>query len=461
MCKKHTSPAIPSPVPAAVPVPRSTVPAPVIPTTAIEHHRQILETRAAGNRLHHKLLLLLLQMAETHGYRALGRASFREYVRKDLKYKRTQANEFLRVARRLKELPLSVEAFDVGEISWSCLEEISRVAGKKSELKWLDFAAGHTWEQLQREVQKAIADGRDSPRDDTYALPEVTTRTILDLDLAEQDLIDKVLRKAAMELDSSLEEKPPERKKLILYIFLLFLQTEPSGMPKGRKEIEHKLFQILYALCPKCLAAYLLTRDGRVRVPLEDVLSVEGCAEKVTLRPEDQVIKGEVLEERDRPNNRSIVKKVLMKYGKRCAIPGCDCELGLHVHHVVFRRHGGPTEVWNLAAVCARHHAAVHTGLLEVFLDPSGSLICRAAADTIDQQVAQSERKKLAAEPVAVPDRAPPVAPAALAALPAPCAPAAPSAPVDAAGTVAAPAIVASTTPVDAAGTAAAPPDGA
>jgi hypothetical protein len=74
-------------------------------------------------------------MEETRGYRALGRATFREYVKQDLKYSRTQAGEFLRVAKRLKNLPRTVEAYDSGEISWSCFEEISRVAGGKTEAK--------------------------------------------------------------------------------------------------------------------------------------------------------------------------------------------------------------------------------------------------------------------------------------------------------------------------------------
>jgi hypothetical protein len=57
--------------------------------------------------------------------------------------------------------------------------------------------------------------------------------------------------------------------------------------------------------------------------------------------------------------------------------------------------------VYNLIATCARHHAAVHAGLLEVFLDQSGNLICRAVADAVRQDVVESERRKLAERPVA------------------------------------------------------------
>jgi hypothetical protein len=90
-----------------------------------------------------------------------------------------------------------------------------------------------------------------------YGLPQVTTRMAVDLTLAEQALLDRALRKAAAEIDAIFDGKPVDRKKLLLYVACLFLETGPSGIPKGRKEIEKKLYQILYALCPKCLASYL------------------------------------------------------------------------------------------------------------------------------------------------------------------------------------------------------------
>ena len=46
-----------------------------------------------------------------------------------------------------------------------------------------------------------------------------------------------------------------------------------------------------------------------------------------------------------------------------CIVPGCTLPPSrCDAHHVVWWRHGGPTDVDNLALLCARHHSAVHAG---------------------------------------------------------------------------------------------------
>lgn len=42
----------------------------------------------------------------------------------------------------------------------------------------------------------------------------------------------------------------------------------------------------------------------------------------------------------------------------RCRI--CGTGGSLHVHHIVFRSHGGPDELWNLISLCQHHHNAAH-----------------------------------------------------------------------------------------------------
>ena len=44
----------------------------------------------------------------------------------------------------------------------------------------------------------------------------------------------------------------------------------------------------------------------------------------------------------------------------------------LHVHHVVFRGHGGKTNESNLLCVCTRCHSMIHQGLLHVQRDEVG-----------------------------------------------------------------------------------------
>jgi hypothetical protein len=67
-----------------------------------------------------------------------------------------------------------------------------------------------------------------------------------------------------------------------------------------------------------------------------------------------------------------------------CAIPGC----GLHydrckLHHVIWWRHGGRTDLDNLLPVCSRHHHKIHDSGWEVTLGPNRELTIRYPDGTV------------------------------------------------------------------------------
>jgi Domain of unknown function (DUF222) len=55
---------------------------------------------------------------------------------------------------------------------------------------------------------------------------------------------------------------------------------------------------------------------------------------------------------------------VLKRDGHRCQVPGCTTSRGLDLHHIVHWSKHGPTDTWNLIAMCARHHRMHHHGRL-------------------------------------------------------------------------------------------------
>jgi hypothetical protein len=61
-----------------------------------------------------------------------------------------------------------------------------------------------------------------------------------------------------------------------------------------------------------------------------------------------------------------------------CAIPGC----GVHydrckLHHVIWWRHGGRTDLDNLLPVCVRHHHKIHDAGWNITLGPNRELTIR------------------------------------------------------------------------------------
>ena len=67
-----------------------------------------------------------------------------------------------------------------------------------------------------------------------------------------------------------------------------------------------------------------------------------------------------------------------------CAIPGCTvrydrCEL----HHVIWWRNGGRTDLDNLLPICSRHHGKIHDYGWTIELGPNRQLTIRFPDGTI------------------------------------------------------------------------------
>lgn len=62
--------------------------------------------------------------------------------------------------------------------------------------------------------------------------------------------------------------------------------------------------------------------------------------------------------------------RILFERDRGCRHPGCGRTRHLHAHHVRFWRHGGTTDTDNLILLCSTHHRALHNG--EFAITPRG-----------------------------------------------------------------------------------------
>jgi len=53
-------------------------------------------------------------------------------------------------------------------------------------------------------------------------------------------------------------------------------------------------------------------------------------------------------------------EQVLARDGHCCTVPGCRRNIGLDLHHIEYRSHGGDHSLANLTTLCDLHHRAVH-----------------------------------------------------------------------------------------------------
>ena len=62
-------------------------------------------------------------------------------------------------------------------------------------------------------------------------------------------------------------------------------------------------------------------------------------------------------------------RRLVILRDRGCRVPGCQADRLLQVHHVIHwdPDHGaGPTDTWNLACLCPRHHRLHHQGKLGI-----------------------------------------------------------------------------------------------
>src|SRR5262249_49263307 len=85
---------------------------------------------------------LILAAYPSHAWALLGYASLSEYIDHFLGHAPRQTRERLRVAEALERLPLVAHALESGELCWSVVREVSRVATAETEREWIELARG-------------------------------------------------------------------------------------------------------------------------------------------------------------------------------------------------------------------------------------------------------------------------------------------------------------------------------
>jgi hypothetical protein len=357
-------------------VPRSCpVPAGVPTISPEELHRYLLWAHRLENDIRYRFIEGLRAIEEGQLYLALGAPSTQAYAEEHFGWERSQVYDALRVARRLDDLPRTKEAFLRG-FPYSRVEEITRVASPETEGEWIAFAEKSTMKKLRLEVRSARENGRKRPRRGSYGLPGVKMKLPFALSPEEYALVEKALGKTAKELSARLPEPSDEigPKEALLFIMKRVLETDPETALEGRVEREDSIYTILYHRCPDCHRSHLATEDGPVEVSTEAVDRVEGRAHKVEIQPEEEVPPAGPPDPRepaiDRPNPRSLLRRLYLRDGRVCANPKCRRTDHLQGHHIDARAEGGRTALWNEILLCPMCHALVELGLIEIVGNP-------------------------------------------------------------------------------------------
>jgi hypothetical protein len=279
-------------------------------------------------------------------WRRLGRASLREYLEEVLGYSPRQATERVRVATALEDLPDVADALARGELHWSAVRELTRVATKATERAWLDAARGKNL----RQVEQAVA-GRtrgDLPTDPPD--PELVAQTIR-FDVRPATLA--LLRQAQQVLEAERGERLDDDGLVAALCNAVLAGSPSSGDDSGRAK-----YQILVTRCDACGAGWQEGAGSQQPMDAADLARAECDAQRIGTDREPSRATQDV--------PPRVVRFVHRRDGGQCCVPGCRASRYLEIHHVIPREAGGDHAPENLTLLCDGHHRAHHEGKLAI-----------------------------------------------------------------------------------------------
>jgi hypothetical protein len=339
------------------------------------------------------------------------------------------AREQVRVGRGLAELSFVRAAFASGELSYSKVRAITRVATPELEESLVELARHATASQLEqivREYRRADPEEQNlaSARHETRYLRTYTDddgMVVISARLSPEDgavvlAAIEAARASLAERDAQIET-PVKNVSAETSALSLDVSAETREQPatsdpwseeSPRAELaleeplqlfESAAADALVALCASVLSRGLTDEIGE---PAASVLvhvdakvlhdpSAEGCAHiegvgaitgHVARRlacdgAVSQVLFGAGGSVEAKGTTRVVpraMRRALKARDRGCRWPGCTTKRHLHAHHIVFWSKGGPTTLSNLVAICHAHHRLVHEGGWDLRLERSGAV---------------------------------------------------------------------------------------
>ena len=331
-------------------------------------------------------LELVGELDSRGGFAELGCGSCAEWLAWRCALTPRAAREHVRVARRLRELPLIHEAFACGELSYAKVRALTRVADEQCEEELLELARHMTASQLERAVRayRRVTAAEANSLEDTARLGyswDEDGSLVVHARLAPEDgALFLCALEAARDLRQeriwedergSAEPREPQRRPTNAAALAAMADLALSGATEGRAGGDR--YQLVVHVDESALGGddgASMLDDGPAVAP-ETATRIACDASIVEFRERD----GEPLSVgRKRRTIPPAMRRALQARDRRCRFPGCENRRFLDAHHVHHWARGGETKVGNLVLLCRRHHRFVHEGGYSIVRQADGTV---------------------------------------------------------------------------------------
>ena len=367
----------------------ATTPQPIAETDRLgdEIAELFAHLEAAGARLLDLIREFDARSGRNHGFRSCAHWLFWR-----VGMNRGAARERVRVARALGALPRLAEALAHGELSYSKVRALTRVATPETEERLLAVGKAGTAchvEQIVRgwrRVDQLAEAGETTQRHKTRALhvytdddgmvvvrgrltPEAGAVFMQALAAARETLY----QRARATEDVPAETPTPSTAQQHADALALLAETalhhgvDPGSPGERYQVVVHVDASVLAD--PEAPGQSLL--EGGTHVSAETSRRLACDASRVVMRHDPD---GRAVEVGARTRTiPSAIRRALHHRDGGCRFPGCGLRFG-QGHHIRHWAQGGPTTLSNLAMLCRRHHRAVHEDGYQVERQPDGEL---------------------------------------------------------------------------------------
>ncbi len=342
------------------------MPAELTPIEALD--QTILNLCTRINAATYELLLMIREFDERGGCLKWGLESTAAWLAWRCDLSMATAREKVRVAQALKHLPSISAAFSSGELSYSKVRSLTRVAQVESEEDLLAFALRNTASHVAdycRELrmgtpasagiaERAFA-GRSLRvhRDAERAIVSVSIELPLDAGELVEKALDKARDDECLEIPD-LVDTAWSKRQADAFVTMLKEYLQGSG---GETKSSSDQYLVNIHVDQSALAGEV----GRSSLPLETVkrLCCDGHAVVLT-----ETKHGEPLSigRKSRVIPKGIERAVRARDRNTCRFPGCRNTRFVDVHHIEHWADGGETDVETLMLLCSKHHTLVHEG---------------------------------------------------------------------------------------------------
>jgi hypothetical protein len=332
---------------------------------------EIAQLAARLDAATHRLLVLIGEFDASGGWADQGALSCAHWLGWRIGLELGAAREHVRVARALRELPLVSEALRRGQISYSKVRALTRVASAENESALLTMARSSTASQLERICRgykraTTALGARPEDEEDVRWFREGETGTGF----------------VRFDIQVRTEEAALLRRALEVAASRAWSRDVPAGTRAARLRLADALVAVAEAYlagsdeapAPVELVVHVdagaTLEDGTVLPP--ETAERLACDASVVEVKEDS--RGNVLDVgRRRRTIPTLLRRALRLRDRGCRFPGCT-NRRVDGHHIVPWSRGGATSLRNLVSLCRRHHTYVHEYGVRVRHEDDGTL---------------------------------------------------------------------------------------